>query len=154
VLFVGGEFLPVPDDARRLCFRAFSIRQADGITSPNLRFGSGWYPCESSGGRMFRWASNGASIEVHAPRRQPVLKADLEPGPGTRQRPFRIDLITGQGERIFTTAIRTREQIQVQLPLAADQFATFHIRGDETMIVSPPGDPRQLIFRAFEIAIG
>ena len=119
-----------------------------------LRFESGWHAFEREHERVFRWACNGASIQAHAPRNCPILKADLEPGPGTAQRPFRIDLLTPGGERIFTTAIRTREQINARLPLKFGEFGVFHFSGDESMIAQAPGDSRSLIFRTFGMAIG
>lgn len=102
----------------------------------------------------FRWAFNGAAIQAHAARANPILNADLEPGPGTGQRPFRIDLTTPSGDRIFTTSIRTREQIQTRLPMKSGEFGVFHFSADESMVVRAPHDSRNLVFRTFGMVVG
>jgi hypothetical protein len=152
-LQVKGDVHPVPGESRFLCYRVFSLRESAPLLSPRLRFEDGWHAYESANGQFFRWASNGAAIRAHAARSNPVLTADLEPGPGTEQRPFRIDLLKADGERIFTTSIRTRQQIQSRLPMKLGEFAVFHFSADESMIVSAPQDPRALVFRTFGIAI-
>lgn len=153
-LHVPGNSHPVPGDSRRLSFRVFALRESAPLLSPMLRFESCWHAYEKHEGRVFRWADNGAAIEVQAPRGFPILKADLEPGPGTLQRPFRIDLLTVGGERIFTTSIRTREQIYARLPLEVGEVGVFRFSADESMVARAPGDSRNLIFRTFGMAIG
>ena len=152
-LRVRGDVRPVPGDSRQLCFRLFSIRESAPLLSAGLRFESGWHAYETANGTPFRWASNRAAIRVQAARACPTLTADLEPGPGTQQRPFRIDLVTPEGARVFTTAIRTREQIQIRLPLKSGELGVFHISADESMVTAARGDSRDLIFRTFGMAI-
>jgi hypothetical protein len=153
-LEVRGDAYPVPGDPRRLCYRIFSIRQSGPLLSPMLRFESGWHAYEKVNGQLFRWASNGASIQVHAVRANPILTADLEPGPGTQRRPFRVDILTPGRERIFTTSISTRAQILARLPLKLGDFGVFHFSADESMVVRAPQDSRDLVFRTFGMAIG
>jgi hypothetical protein len=152
-LQVKGDVQKVPGEPRCLSYRVFSLRESAPLLSSKLRFEDGWHAYESADGKYFRWASNCAAIRAHATRSNPVLTADLEPGPGTEQRPFRVDLLKAGGERIFTTSIRTRQQVQSRLPMKLGEFGVFHFSVDESMIVRAPQDSRALAFRTFGIAI-
>jgi hypothetical protein len=152
-LYVRGDIRVVPGDARSLCYRIFSLRESGPLLSPRLRFESGWHAYEKANGQLFRWAANGASIQVHAARANPILTADLEPGPGTQQRPFRIDILTSGGERKHTTSIRTRTAIQTRLPMKLGDFGVFHFSVDESIVVRAPQDRRDLVFRTFGITV-
>ena len=147
-----GEVVSLPDDPRLLAYRLFALTASPPLASPGVRFGAGWHAYEKDG-CSFRWAANGAAIAVRAPRVCPVLNADLEPGPGTGQRPFRIDIANAAGERVFTTSIRTREWIHANLPLETGEVANFTLWVDKDMLASVPGDARELALRAFAITL-
>ena len=154
----GGQ--PVRNDPRILNFRVFRIApapagaRADILESPErLRLAEGWYGREEWEGQVFRWVNNDAAFVARAARSGgQELTIEVEPGPGLGPAPFVLKVLDREGRQVDAAEVRTRQTVQLFLPLAAGQESTFvlHVSGGGKRVAT---DPRILNFRVFKLGL-
>jgi hypothetical protein len=137
-----GTFPLTPDGRRTLTKR--------DIAAPDsgLRFGAGWFPVEQhSDKELFRWADNNAEIDLVLPEvPRPVLRLELEPGPGMGQLPLYMTVL--EGNRLIEAGpIEDRSELEIAFPPGPpERRLILRVRhGGKTV----PHDPRVLNFRVF-----
>lgn len=116
-----------------------------------LGLGDGWYALEKYSGETFRWVNNDAVITVAADDDgSELLSMELEPGPSMNGRPLVLQVLDSYGCEIRTTELRSRQRLELTLPVHAGALNIFrlHVEGGGAAV---PGDPRILNFRVFQI---
>lgn len=163
------------DDARGLLFRIFHCQWDDSIplirapdtsefvvdkqgalarkdiasAESGIRFGSGWYPVETTDSEIYRWAANDASIMIQTPEeRIQALRLEMKPGPGVKHRSFELQVRDAQGKVVARGKVEGRRRIALLLPLRHGQTDQFTLHVDNGDHVSKH-DPRRLTFCVF-----
>jgi hypothetical protein len=151
-----GMSLLTTDDVERLHFEARDayILATEDIATPELglRFGRGWHGFERWDGEPFRWVGNDAGLAITLPNAAaPVLRLEIEPGPGVENRPFWLQVRDTVGRTLARGFIGGRQFIDLTLPLIAGQTHYFqlHTEGGGRPI---PNSPRILNFRVLHFA--
>ena len=110
--------------------------------------GPGWFQPEQHSGRVFRWAGEDAEViaEPQSADSRSLL-FDLEPGPGVANKPFALEVLSLDGERIGEARIEHRCFVRFRLPMQpGQQRFRFRVRDGGRKIAS---DPRILNFRVW-----
>jgi hypothetical protein len=140
----------VPGDTREMKFRVFRIslerRGSDVVSQVNgLKVAQGWYPLETFGGEIFRWAGPEAIIEAQPGAHVDAVVLDIEPGPGVGVGPLKLKVFAGStaaGEIV----VATRERVEIPWPKSNGAALRLRVDGGGKMIAT---DPRVMNFRAF-----
>lgn len=136
-----------PDGSGVPDVRVFSVsvdRSADVFPAWALPSG-GFYPLERNGAELFRWVGGEATIQLD-PSHPDALAFDAESGPGMCSRPFRLDVVGGDGATLAGALIGPRTRVWV--PLRGTPSASLVLRAQGGGAPTP-GDPRTLNFRVF-----
>jgi hypothetical protein len=125
---------PVPDDPRTLNALLLGAELsnepapaakpetvADVADPGEIRFGSGWFSPETSGGQWLRWADNDAVLWIAAPGEppEPHLELELEPGPSLGKQPLLLEIVDVEGKPVASERLSERRTIRIRLPQGA-----------------------------------
>ena len=145
---------PVAGDSRILNFRIFTLSTwiSDIVgRSGTIRLGQGWYGPEGSPAAPFRWAAQRAEFTIPSIGFRSQLRIELEPGPALARQPLNL-VFQGASEPPFVAPPILNRTV-IDLPLAFDGPASLVLDTSNTTLHPVQGDPRQLCFRVFAIAV-
>jgi hypothetical protein len=130
------EFVPTDDtcpENLHFCVRDAYVLAKEDIATPEMgvRFGRGWHGFERWDGEPFRWVGNDAGLAITLPSAAaPVLRLEVEPGPGVENRPFWLQMRDASGRTVARGFIGGRQFIDLTLPLIAGKTQYFYLHAE------------------------
>lgn len=125
----------------------------DIVVGDNLQLGTGWYPLENDGPRMFRWVDNNAEFFVFRAGEANRIQLNVTAGPGLNRAPFTLLLVDSNGHEIQSADVEAQGTVTFTLPLeegSAGRYSLVVKNGGQSFVEN---DTRVLNFMVTEIKL-